>query len=602
MFFNDSSQYAAALYSVQTTDNRYIGLPDADGYVALTDNTNGVVDLLHGGTGGTTAGTARTNLGLGTADTPTFSNLTLNTGTITVPQPLAFSQTWNSTATFTALQMNITDSGPSNAASLLMDLRVGGITKASVNKSGRIFCDMVGQSLVSNFSGILFSNTAHTHYASNGIQFTVQTGYIAIGSGTNTRLYEDATNTLAQRNGANAQESRIYGTYTSATNFERLNLKATGTSFQIGTEKGSAGGVARPLELQTNGTTRATITTVGDLLLTNTWNSSIAVTGASGNGTTATLTFATQSVAIPVGSTIVVAGVNPSGYNTTGATVTASTPTSVSYANTTTTAWVSGGTIQQLFTAIRADITDTASATDSYLIDLRADTSSKFRVTTQPATGTNNDGFRWEGNSSGGIFRINVSGNVASIGQTGGHDISLAEGGLVAFRTGVGGGVRIGTSANGPRLFAAVDLDHILEQRNATNPQVFRLYNTRATSTDYHRVAIATANATATAMTGATITLTNLIPKGAVVVGVTCKVTTLITGATSFDIGTAADPDRFGAGIAVALGTTSDNTNWTAGTIECFTAATSIILTAVGGNFTAGAVYVSVQYLAGQAD
>ena len=141
-----------------------------------------------------------------------------------------------------------------------------------------------------------------------------------------------------------------------------------------------------------------------------------------------------------------------------------------------------------------------------------------------------------------------------------------------------------------------------LAQRNGANAQVTRIYDTYTSATDYHRLAIATARATATAMSGATVTLTNIIPAGAVVVGVTCKVTTAITGATSFDIGTATDVDRFGAAIAVALGTTSDNRNWTAGTIECFPTATSLILTANGSNFTAGAVYVSVQYLSGQAD
>jgi hypothetical protein len=71
----------------------------------------------------------------------------------------------------------------------------------------------------------------------------------------------------------------------------------------------------------------------------------IGVTGASGNGTTATLTFATQTIAIPgIGSTITVAGISPSGYNGSYV-VTASSATSVSYLNTTTTSYSSGGTI-----------------------------------------------------------------------------------------------------------------------------------------------------------------------------------------------------------------------------------------------------------------
>ena len=64
---------------------------------------------------------------------------------------------------------------------------------------------------------------------------------------------------------------------------------------------------------------------------------------ATGNGTTATLTYPT-SYTIPVGSTIVVAGVTPGGYNGTF-TVTASSAGSVSYANATTAAQTVSGTI-----------------------------------------------------------------------------------------------------------------------------------------------------------------------------------------------------------------------------------------------------------------
>ena len=70
------------------------------------------------------------------------------------------------------------------------------------------------------------------------------------------------------------------------------------------------------------------------------------VTAANGNGTTATLTFPTRTVAIHgVGSTIIVAGVTPAGYNGTFV-VTASTATSVSYLNATSAVGSAGGTIQ----------------------------------------------------------------------------------------------------------------------------------------------------------------------------------------------------------------------------------------------------------------
>jgi hypothetical protein len=208
--------------------------------------------LSSGGTGGTTAGTARTNLGLGTADTPTFSNLTLNTGTITVPQPFSFSQTWNAAAmTFSAFQMNVTDTA-SASVSRLLDLRVGGSSRFNVDKSG-------GITATSNIV-----QTGGSIYCSGAIIFSTANQDVF--------LQRDATGTLAQRNGMNAQEFRLYGTYSTspANTFERLNLKynSTANAFQIGTEKGTGGGVARPLEFQTDGITRMTIATNGVLSTT----------------------------------------------------------------------------------------------------------------------------------------------------------------------------------------------------------------------------------------------------------------------------------------------------------------------------------------------
>jgi hypothetical protein len=74
---------------------------------------------------------------------------------------------------------------------------------------------------------------------------------------------------------------------------------------------------------------------------------SVATTAASGTGTEATITFATQTYPIfAIGSTIVVAGVTPAGYNGT-VVVTASTTTSVSYNNATTGVQTVAGTVSQ---------------------------------------------------------------------------------------------------------------------------------------------------------------------------------------------------------------------------------------------------------------
>jgi hypothetical protein len=144
----------------------------------------------------------------------------------------------------------------------------------------------------------------------------------------------------------------------------------------------------------------------------------------------------------------------------------------------------------------------------------------------------------------------------------------------------------------------------ILALRVGTAAQALRIYDTYTSASDYHRLGMATVRISQTATAGATITLTGLIPDGAVVMGVTTKVTTALTGGvTGYQVGTAADADRWGVAATATIGTTTDNRDWTNGTIECFTAATDVILTANGANFSGtGVIYVSIQYLRGESD
>ena len=73
----------------------------------------------------------------------------------------------------------------------------------------------------------------------------------------------------------------------------------------------------------------------------------IVPTAASGNGTTATLSFSAITAAIPVGKLIIVSGMTPGGYNGTFR-VTASSTTSVSYLSTATGAMTVAGTIDDV--------------------------------------------------------------------------------------------------------------------------------------------------------------------------------------------------------------------------------------------------------------
>ena len=63
------------------------------------------------------------------------------------------------------------------------------------------------------------------------------------------KLERDGAGQLALRNGSNAQNLRIYNTYTSATNFERGSLRWENDVFTIAAEAGSAGGTSRNLSI-----------------------------------------------------------------------------------------------------------------------------------------------------------------------------------------------------------------------------------------------------------------------------------------------------------------------------------------------------------------
>ncbi len=82
------------------------------------------------------------------------------------------------------------------------------------------------------------------------------------------------------------------------------------------------------------------------------------------------------------------------------------------------------------------------------------------------------------------------------------------------------------------------------------------------------------------------------IPAGAIVFNVSTRVTTAVTGAASFDLGTAADVDQFGA----ALGTGQNSTGLGIIAPTPFTSASSIRLSANGGTFSGGAVRIAICY------
>ena len=230
------------------------------------------------------------------------------------------------------------------------------------------------------------------------------------------RLYRDAANTLAQRNGTNAQESRLYNTYTDAANYARKYERFSGNDFDTGVEAGGTG-VAGKYRIDAN-----------------------SFYFRSGGASKLIVTSSSMFAYVPLQLYEEVT----------------QTPT-----------WNDGGTA---FTAFDMDITDTASDAGSMLADWKVDGVSKFRVDkTGEITVYNN--------------RLNFSGSYCNIYLAGTYKYRFNITGLQL------GASRLtwGASASSNDLILERDAAGTLAQRNGTNAQESRLYNTYTDAANYAR-------------------------------------------------------------------------------------------------------------------
>ena len=177
-------------------------------------------------------------------------NSWLNSGTLTSDAPVTISQTWNNAAVaFTGLKVNAVSTASSDY-SLLLDLQLGGSSKVQVYKAGWI-------SLGSSTAGYVLTNgtTRVSAWGNNngggigglGLASSFVLGWSSGADGGNfgtldTILLRDgAANTLALRNGANAQTFRVYNTYTDASNYERGTITWESNELNIRSEKAGSG-------------------------------------------------------------------------------------------------------------------------------------------------------------------------------------------------------------------------------------------------------------------------------------------------------------------------------------------------------------------------
>lgn len=136
--------------------------------------------------------------------------LAIASGTLTASAPaIATTQTWDNVAvTFVGADMNITDTA-SAITSNLQQWRVNGAIIAYLRIDGKLVSgalDCGNGSLVGG--SLLFSSAKDVILLKDG-----------------------AANTLALRNGTNAQTARVYGTFTDASNNSRLELYSDPTGY-----------------------------------------------------------------------------------------------------------------------------------------------------------------------------------------------------------------------------------------------------------------------------------------------------------------------------------------------------------------------------------
>lgn len=167
------------------------------------------------------------------------SGLTITGATQTSSFPaLNITQTWNASGTtFTAAKVNVTKTAAANG-SMLLNLLVGGSSEFEFQPSGT---NATGAALIKSGTGYLglsastrvdiYNNTTGVALF-DGLSFTLATTQkfswagSGFGSAADLVLLRDAANTLAQRNSTAAQTSRLYETYTDASNYSRLSISA----------------------------------------------------------------------------------------------------------------------------------------------------------------------------------------------------------------------------------------------------------------------------------------------------------------------------------------------------------------------------------------
>jgi hypothetical protein len=353
--------------------------------------------------------------------TTLLGSTTLSGATITADAPvLNMSQTWNDAAvTFTGLKANVTDTA-SAAASLLMDLQVGGASKFSVSKAGLVLVP------------------AATNTVSYAIGLT-NTGFSAGGGGGGIDTFLNGFRAFRQsatlfRISANVQVGWASTADVSAAAEDTILTRRGTANLRFGAADAAAP-VAQTLSVQSvvAGTS-------------NTAGAALTITGSQGTGSGAagTIVFQTASAGSSGTSQNALATVATIGPST------LSGSQAISLLDLSQT-WNTSGTP----TGLKFNVTDTASPSASLMMDLQVGGTSRFYV--------RKDGQVITQGGFGGQGPITTSSYMQADSATG---IWLRNAGATV------------TFGNPGDIHLSRDAANTLAQRNAANAQAFRLYNT----------------------------------------------------------------------------------------------------------------------------
>lgn len=419
------------------------------------------------------ASTFRTLIDLGSEDSPTFKTLVISDDSASSPV-IDIAQTWNNGVTkFTAFKMDITDTA-SNASSLLMDLQVGGASKFYVRKDGIVgverLVDASGDYYVTtgpiiHFQGVFAGATNGALGNTNGSAWSIAgaLGWTAPNSASSTndlKLERDAADTLALRRSANAQTFNIYNTYTDASNYERGFMRWSNNKLEIATEASGTGSANRSLE-------------IGKAAVFTKISGNIIELQAGNNANYRFYFYPAASYFGPAqwDSNIDLGNSSVKWRNIYLGGTAYLTPT-----------WNDAGTV---FTALKVNVTDTASNASSLLMDLQVGGSSKFSVAKNGKAQSKADvnGIAYESFFTGYGVGFNNNGEIAAVVNNNsrsviGHNI------VTVGRIGIGSTPSYNISTDVDLYRDAADT---LAQRRGTNPQTFRIYNTYTDASNYER-------------------------------------------------------------------------------------------------------------------